>query len=192
MSALNIGGGRAGGISMFPSGSALASSLTRWSGDIRSFEPVLRRIVKEVVKPRIEENFIKETEAGDKKWDKLAEITPFIGYRQMHNAADNPILDVTGKLKRVALQDNIWTFDNRAGVAFVRDLPGAEYGRAQQHGAPNYGLSGGLADIPARPFIIIRREDIDRAEEIVKAWVAENFTKRVAGGVTVGSLVGGE
>jgi hypothetical protein len=195
MSAINIGGGRAGGvgISMFPSGALLSGRLNQWAGQIRSFEPVLQQIVREVVQPRIGQNFGGQTAAGE-NWAPLSENTPFMPYREAHNAAGSPPLDVTGRLKRVAQQQNIWAFDNRAGIAFVRDMPGAEYGEAQQQGFYNQGLQGGMGQVPARPFIVVNDEDIERGANIFDNWVSENFNRTVgyvADGETVGSIVSG-
>ena len=193
---LNIGGGRSGGfgITMLPGGGLLAGQLKQFAGEVKSFRPILEEIRNEVVIPAIRENFATESGAGE-TWAKLAPDTEFMPYRAERGAGDNPILDVTGKLKRVAAQKNIWLFDGQAGTMFVKQLPGAEYGEIQQQGGPNYGLKGDLSNIPPRPFIIINQQHVEKAEEIFSNWVSEKFNKvvgYVAEGRTVGSIVSGE
>lgn len=178
---------------MLPSAAELQGAFNQSIGEIRGFEASktsgpLQRSVDEVIRPAIRSSFASQAEAGVVNWTPLAEQTPFMPYRQMHNAAGNPILDVTGKLKRVAQQKNIWQFDGTRGVAFVPSVP-VHYAEVHQHGANNYGLKGGLRPIPARPFISVTDTHIAEMEIIFGEWMMDKLSLRTARG-TVGSRVG--
>jgi len=154
----------------------MGRQLTRYSGDIRSVRPALEKAVDEVIRPGITLSFSEQREVPGVKWEKLADSTPLWPYRASRNAGNNPILDVTGKLKRVAQQKNIWTFDGQAGTAMVHGLPGAEYGRYHEFGYYNV-LVG--RDVPARPFMTIDQDDVEDIEQIFMDYIHGRFAEVV-------------
>jgi phage gpG-like protein len=184
---LGIGGASRGfGVFMFPSANFLQGALNSWSGEMRSFREPLNQSVREVVIPRVRDNFASESEAGN-PWVPLAEATPFMPYRVAHGmeGRSDSILKVTGRLQRAVTSVGIWRFDGIGGMAFVSEIGSAPYAEVHQQGAVNRGLKGGLSNIPARPFLSVNQEDVDRMETIFQDWVSDSFGKTVGKGGTV-------
>lgn len=154
-----------------------ASALNRWSGDIRSVKPQLERAVDEVIRPRIRLNFANQEAAGN-AWEPLSSETKFWSYRASRNAGGNPTLDVTGKLKRVAQQKNVWDFrgSGQAGAVYASMPASAFYGTYHQMGF--YNQKAGR-DVPAREFIIINEADVRKISDMFDNWVAESFGKTI-------------
>lgn len=156
--------------------------LSRYAGDIRSVKPALEKAVEEVIRPSIWLSFENQEETGGSGWEDMEQQTPFWPYRNPKHPwysggkQYGPLLDVTGKLRRVTQQKNIWTFDGQAGTAIVHDLPGAEYGRWQDIGFYNFLAN---RDVPARPFMTIGEQEIKDIEMIFMDYINMRFANVV-------------
>jgi phage gpG-like protein len=110
-----------------PSIGILARDIHKLGMDIRSFRQPLVRAIKRVMIPSFRENFDQE---GRPAWEPMSEATEMIRER---DGTSGPLLNRSGKLKRVAQQQNIWTVTKES--ASVRDLPSSVwYGKIQQAG----------------------------------------------------------
>lgn len=168
-------------VTTIPKLAALAGSLSRFAGEIRSMKDPLEEAVDEVIRPRIRENFSSESAAGI-GWAPLSETT--IQDRLNRGYDSGPILQRSGALAQAAQQKNIWKFSGQAGEAFVTELPqNAWYGIIHDQGLLE-------PKVPARPFFAINADDMDEIEEIFGRWVARSFDKTVIGGGTLGGLIG--
>jgi len=156
----------------------MGRALSTQAGQIRSVGPALEQAVDEVIRPAIHRSFDYERETEGTPWVPLAEATKFWSYRASRNAGGNPILDVTGNLRRVATSKDIWTFQNQRGIAQVTGLPGAEYGRSHEFGY--YNFKAGV-DVPARPFMTIGEQSVTRIEEILLDYVSGRLGRAVEG-----------
>ena len=110
-----------------PSLAILAGKVDKLGMDIRSFREPLTRAIKQVVIPSIKQNFAAE---GRPAWVPLNEDT-----LSVKNWKGYPpdILRRTGKLAKVAAQQNIWTINEKA--AAVKSLPESVfYGMVMQAG----------------------------------------------------------
>jgi phage gpG-like protein len=176
-----------------PSVGIVAKDVQRLGMDIRSFREPLVKIVKLVLIPSIQKNFV---EGGRPAWEPLAEST----VRIRHYSAW-PILQVTGKLKKRATQFNIW--DIGSGTATIRSLPSdVFYGMFHQAGVEGHeaDMSRALAakparkgvvsaadimqasggegwSLPARPFIMYQEQDIPKMEAIFAQWMEERAVR---------------
>lgn len=177
-----------------PSPIIMAGKVERFRMGIRSFHEPLKRAVKEVVIPSIGKNF--DAEGRPVAWAPLAEAT--LNTREAKGWSGGGILLLSGTLRKVAMQQNIWTITQQS--ATVRDLPQrAWYGKVHQLG---YGSGGsapeparkaikgrggivkfvggrdsegsrGISYIPARPFILIQDQDKSKIEHIFYEWLKE-------------------
>jgi phage gpG-like protein len=110
-----------------PSIGILARDIDKLGIDIRSFREPLMRAIKQVMIPSFRQNFEEE---GRPAWESLSEATEVLRERE---GTSGPILNRTGKLKRVAQQINIWTVTRES--ATIRDLPAKVwYGKVHQGG----------------------------------------------------------
>jgi phage gpG-like protein len=115
-----------------PSLGILARDIDKLGIDIRSFKEPLMRAIKTVMIPSFRKNFEEE---GRPSWEPMAEATTMLRERE---GTSGPLLNRSGKLKRVAQQQNIWTVTQES--ASIRDLPQKVwYGKVQQDGAGGMG-----------------------------------------------------
>jgi phage gpG-like protein len=115
-----------------PSLGIMARDVDKLGIDIRSFKEPLTRAIKQVMIPSIRKNFEAE---GRPAWDSISNATEVLRERE---GTSGPILDRTGKLKRVAQQQNIWTINQES--ASIRDLPSKVwYGKVHQEGMGGMG-----------------------------------------------------
>lgn len=115
-----------------PSIGILARDIDRLGIDIRSFRDPLMRAIKTVMIPSFRQNFDSE---GRPSWEPMAEATEMLRER---DGVSGPLLNRTGKLKRVVQQQNIWTVTRES--ASIQDLPPRVwYGKVQQDGAGGMG-----------------------------------------------------
>lgn len=156
----------------------MGRALSTQAGKIRSLEKPLRQAVNEVIIPAIDRSFLLERETENSDWEPLAESTPFWSYRASRNAGGNPILNVTGNLRGVATNPSIWTFHNQRGLAEVRDLPGAQYGKAHEFGYYNFQTG---TDVPARAFMTIGDRSINQIEEIFYDYIEGRLGRAISG-----------
>jgi phage gpG-like protein len=157
-----------------PSVAILAARVDKFGADIRSFREPLRQAVKDVMIPSMQRNF---DAGGRPRWVRLTKATIA---QKGGNAAP---LKRSGSLQRNMGFMSIWTFTRTQ--AYIADLPQRIwYGKVHQSGGKgthegffdpvlkrtvNIGDSGA---IPARPFIMIQRQDEIRIEALFKRWVA--------------------
>lgn len=173
-----------------PSIGLVAGRIDKLGLDIRSFREPLKRAIKDVMIPSISKNF---DVGGRPAWAPLSDFT--LLNRQVAGTGTK-ILDATGKLKRVATQQNIWDISLVAAV--IRDIPEkAWYGKVHQGGL-NKDISIKLAGkkqtiktqaqggIPARPFFVIQDEDEDEIELVFITWLQERIDRQWV----VGKLAG--
>lgn len=176
-----------------PSVGILARRVDKLGADIRSFREPLRKAVKEVMIPSIRKNF---DTRGRPPWEPLALGT----VAQKGN--DKPLV-TTGRLRRQMGYINIWTIDREK--ALISDLPDAIwYGKIHQGGA-QFSLRGGTGpqnldairkalsfskkhtgssssfgtkgSIPARPFVVMQKEDEIAIERIFQEWVGDRVRR---------------
>lgn len=115
-----------------PSIGILARDIDKLGIDIRSFREPLMRAIKTVMIPSFRQNFDVE---GRPSWEPMAEATEMLRERE---GTSGPLLNRSGKLKRVAQQQNIWTVTRES--ASIRDLPQKVwYGKVQQDGMGGMG-----------------------------------------------------
>lgn len=115
-----------------PSIGILARGIDKLGIDIRSFREPLMRSIKLVMIPSFLENFQSQ---GRPSWEPMAEATEMLRERE---GTSGPLLNRTGRLKRVAQQQNIWTVTTES--ASIRDLPQKVwYGKVQQDGIGGMG-----------------------------------------------------
>jgi phage gpG-like protein len=181
MVTLSFGATGQAGIMMMPSASWLQGALNRFAGDLRSTRKPIERAVDEVIRPRIRANFGDESEAGV-GWPPLHPNTRLMGYRAMYGAHDNPILDVTGKLKYEAQTKKIWKFQGQqsTAVASASAFTRAPYGPLHQSGTQH---------MPPRPFLAITEDDMNEIEDIFTQYIAERSNYRLAGGIMLGEAM---
>lgn len=168
-----------------PSVGILARKVDKLGASIRSFKEPLKRAVKDVMIPSIRRNF---DEGGRPAWEPLAPATI------ENRGGDTAPLVRTGLLRRTMGYINIWHIDGEK--AMITDLPDSIwYGKVHQAGMgatrevvriknPLTGkytesVSGNIAGIPARPFVVMQDEDVDDIEEIFDDWIDERV--RAAG-----------
>lgn len=161
----------------------LAADIDKLAVSIRSFRVPLTRSRDQVMIPSIATNFAVE---GRPRWQPLAE-----GTVENRNGSTNPILVKTGKLKRTALQKNMWKYESSGrsgtsvdfisfdGDALLRRVP---YGVFNQLGAFRFSSKSGLTiggvetprwELPARPFVTMRPEDQVLIHSIFYQWLVE-------------------
>jgi phage gpG-like protein len=115
-----------------PSIGILARDINKFGIDIRSYRQPLIRAIKQVMIPSFRQNFQEE---GRPPWEPMSEATEMI--REIEGST-GPLLDRSGKLKRVAQQQNIWTVTRES--ASIQDLPQRVwYGKLHQDGSGGMG-----------------------------------------------------
>jgi phage gpG-like protein len=169
-----FGGVGAAGVTVTPSLNVVTLGLNRYSGRLRSVRPALREAVDTVIRDRIESNFAREEAAGT-PWAGLG--TRALDERERGGYGDGPILQRRGRLKRQALMKGIWTFQGQEGFAYVSAgaFRTAPYGPFHQTG---YRGQGG--DVPARPFLIINAQDVEKIQQIIERYVVGRVGATVA------------
>lgn len=133
----------------------LARDMDRLSLAIKTFTIPLRDSVENVIIPSIRKNYDVE---GRPKWKKLSDIT----ISQRGNAG--PILDRTGKMKRVTTSLGVWVISNIKAemVGVDRRNKYAKYHQA------------GTNKMAQRVIALIQEEDQKKIEEIFMKWVIFN------------------
>jgi phage gpG-like protein len=162
--------------SWFPSLGISAVRVAKFGADIRSWKEPLKKAVKEVMIPSIQQNF----DAGGRPepWQELSDTT----YELSPNRMGGPLVS-TGRLKQTMKQLNVWTITST--TASIQGLPDSIwYGGIQQGG---YGFSGGgfgdenpqykTSGIPARPFIVIQDEDYDKIQLIFSNYIDKRLAE---------------
>jgi phage gpG-like protein len=151
----------------FPSPLIIQTAFAELSSNIRSFKEPIDRAIAEVVIPSIRENF---AVGGRPRWAPLSTET-------IAKKGHETVLIDSGKLARVAAQKNIWQVNGGYLVgdaeAYIKGLPGAEYGLFHMTGTRN---------MPVRDFLSLQEEDVDRIEEIFGDYVDERIQGTVGGG----------
>ena len=141
---------------------------------LRSFREPLKRSVRDVVAPSIEQNF---ESGGRPPWPPLSESTLIV--RSYDNSGDT-ILDRSGKLRKSATAQARWIFTTDEGSFTLPE--DVWYGIVHQNGLPK-------KNIPQREFAVIQPEDEDKIEEVFWTWVSERFfAQGFRPGVSTGEL----
>lgn len=154
-------------LSWAPSVIMVATRLNRYAGSLRSWKEPFDRSIRQVIGPSFNRNF---DVGGRPPWAPLDDKTVHI------RGSAEPILVVTGRLKRAAQQLNIWTIDGPGGEAYLdmSALPvGAWYGILHQQGTRH---------MPARPWAVLQEEDADKIAEVFADFLAD---RGVDAGLTV-------
>lgn len=174
------------GLEMFFTESILVSAkkMDRLGGMLKDFRVPLRRSLRQVIIPSIQQNFIK---GGRPRWEPLAEST----IRQKNGNA-RP-LRRTDNLMRTMSESRIWKI-NRERVV-LDDLPQSVwYGKVHQNGLDRTTIIRGALNpltgrrgpdiseqspggIPARPFITLQDSDLPEIDRIFAEWVDEQIAK---------------
>lgn len=138
--------------SWHPSLAILAADVDKLGADIRSFRVPLKKSIQEVVAPSVSKNF---DVGGRPAWEPLSDTT-------IDRWGPHPILNLTGKLKRVSRQLNIWTITRTDAYVSGLDsrIPYAKYHQV------------GTQFIPARVFFMLQTDDMDKIAEIFDEWVS--------------------
>lgn len=126
---------------------------------IKSFREPLTKSVREVVIPSIRKNFDAE---GRPHWRPLAPATV------LDRGASGPILDRTGKLRKVATQFNIWSYSKDQATITGLDSR-VKYAKYHQ---------SGTSKMPQRAFVLFQDEDEDAIERIFYTWLEGRLRKR--------------
>lgn len=146
------------------------------SVDFSDMKVPLTKIVKDVMVPSIQENFV---QGGRPAWRPLSDsttwvrnpsnggpqlITPGTRTRKVSGPAfgDNVPLVKSGALMAAATSVDAWTITDQDATA--ENLGDAPYGAFHQVGTPT---------IPARPFFVIQPQDEDQAVQIFEDWAFE-------------------
>lgn len=179
-----------------PSVGIFAGKVDKLGMDIRSFHEPLKRAVKEVMIPSIQQNF--NASGRPEAWAPLSDAT--WRTRAAQGWVGGDILLKSGALRTGMSRQNIWSITQQS--ATIRDIPDKIwYGKVHQAG---YGGSGaktkkavrrqvkvggvikftggrdtdtkrGATGIPARPFALIQDEDRDAIERIFYDWLEERI-----------------
>jgi phage gpG-like protein len=131
----NLGPGIAAYMTWEPSIGIATTRIDKLSMDIRSFKEPLTRAIREVMVPSIRKNF---DVGGRPAWEPLSDETWII--RSKFGWTGGDILMLTGTLRKVASQMNIWTITQNS--ATIRDLPQQVwYGKVHQAGYEGQSMS---------------------------------------------------
>lgn len=151
----------------------LADDLGRIGGSFRSFTEPLRESVRKVVIPSIQANFDSE---GRPAWKPLADATV------KKRGTAHPILDETGKLKRIATSESIWRITrDQASVTGVNVTGRVSYAGYHQDGTKN---------MPARPVFGFQSEDVAGIEQVFSDWLDQTVDRYWGAGIS-GPSTGG-
>jgi len=161
----------------------LAGQFMKFGMDIRSFREPLERSVRQVMVPSLRANF---DAGGRPPWQPLATLTVLA---KVDKGAAEPMspLILSGKLRRVAGQINLWSINGPEGEASISQekLGDVWYGVIHQVGAQTP-----TGNIPAREWALFQDEDMDKIEEIFWDWIGERALR--SGVVTsLGDAMGG-
>lgn len=148
-------------------------------GKKNGFKEPLMRCVEQVLIPSIRKNF--SAEGRPEMWEP---IDTGNAYRRERKAGSAPILQPTGGMRRTAeakarfsVKDNILEYGN---------WPTGSAHKASRYGyIHDMGGTTPFGEIPARPFAIYQREDIDDITKVFAKWaqeMAEKELKRHYGG----------
>lgn len=159
-----------------PSVGILARKIDTLGLKVRSFREPLKEAVRDVMIPSIRRNF---DAGGRPKWVPLA--APTIAQK----GGDKRPLIRSGNLRRQMGYQKIWTIDSEK--AMITDLPQSIwYGKVHQVGMgfhePFYDSVirkhvnlGDDGAIPARPFVVMQRQDIIRINAVFNRWLARKI-----------------
>jgi phage gpG-like protein len=158
-----------------PSLGIMARDINKLGIDIRSFREPLMRAIKTVMIPSFRQNFESE---GRPSWEPMAEATELLRERE---GSSGPLLNRSGRLKRVAQQQNIWTVTKES--ASIRDLPpNVWYGKIHQEGM------GGMG----RRIKAEMTAAAKRGERISPGQAAQRASKRLDQEILSGKTGGGK
>lgn len=125
---------------------------------IRSFREPLTKSVRTVIIPSIRTNFVSE---GRPAWRPLAPATV------LDRGASGPILDRSGRLKKVATQFNIWSYTRDSATITGLDSR-VKYAAYHQ---------SGTRKMPQRAFVVFQDEDEVAIERIFYEFVDRRMRK---------------
>lgn len=151
----------------------LADDLGRIGGNFRSFHEPLQESVRKVVIPSLAENFASE---GRPSWKPLSDSTV------KKRGTAHPILDETGKLRRVATSESIWRI--------TRDE--ASIARSSVDGRVSYAVyhQDGTKNMPARPIFGFQSEDVAGIEQVFSNWLDRTVDRYWGAGTSLPSASG--
>lgn len=159
-----------------PSVGILARKLDTLGANIKNFREPLKEAVRDVMIPSIRRNF---DAGGRPKWVPLAAVTI------ARKRGDKRPLIRTGNLRRQMGYQKIWTIDREK--AMITDLPQSVwYGKVHQAGMGSHEAFydpvirqhvnlGDDGAIPARPFVLIQRQDQIRINALFNRWLAREI-----------------
>jgi len=178
-----------GGVEMefHPSPFIIARRLFELSNKLRSFREPLELSIREVMRPSIAKNF---EVGGRPAWVPLSPKT-------IARKGGGKILIEKGKLKGAATQRSIWNLTREAAVIDPGALLAkAPYAGFHQAGTNKEGLPKavknergktifviGEVGVPARPYLMIQKEDATAIRRIFLAWLEEKIATTWGSGI---------
>jgi phage gpG-like protein len=132
--------------------------LEEFADSFKSMREPLKRSIQKVLAPSFQKNF---DVGGRPSWEPLDEDT-------LARKGNSSILVDTGLLRTVAGQLNLWTIDGIEGMAYIDDMPRAEYGMFHQDGT---------SKMPQRQWAAIQEEDIADIYDVFGDWVEERWSR---------------
>jgi phage gpG-like protein len=158
-------------ITITPSTVVFASAYGKLARGFTTFRVPLEAAVRRVMIPSISQNF---EEGGRPSWEQLSDAT--IERRDREGTLGGEPQDIlveSGTLFGDALRLARWEISGR--TAMFTNLPSrSAYGRFHQTGTDN---------MPARPFVVMQDEDVDRIREIFELWrdgqIITNWAARI-------------
>lgn len=151
---------------------------------IRSFREPLEISIREVMRPSIRTNF---DVGGRPKWAELAAST--IAKREKKGTGTKTLVE-KGTLRKIASQRNIWDVSSTValvrGFALLERVPYAGYQQTgtgkgmkaipmkDERGRNIFGVGDSM---PARPYLFIQEEDIEKIEQIFLEWIEMRIAK---------------
>jgi hypothetical protein len=167
-------------VEMDPTPVMLVASWNKLGVDIRSFRVPLERAIRQVISPSLQQNF---EEGGRPQWEFLS--PDYAAKREKQRSTRGAIgsggkvtagtfegsikgvanvLVLSGKLKRVAGQLNIWDVDGQEGLAQLKVPEDVWYGTVHQEGHH---------PVPQREWAVFQDEDLDKIEDVFAEWMEE-------------------
>lgn len=144
------------GDGFYPSVQATVADINKLSRNLHNFTEPLTISLEEVIIPSIRENFNAE---GRPSWAQLAENT--VKARK----SSHPILHVTGTLEDAVTSRSSWRVTpSEVSLASL----GVSYAAFHQ---------GGTSKMPARQFVAIQSEDVEKITEIFNVWLETQIRK---------------
>lgn len=155
-------------IEVLPAKAILVGQFAYLSLSFTNFKEPLTDSIKLVVIPSINQNFADE--GRPEPWAELADYT--LSRREDEGFGAGPILERTGKLHRAATAFARWKITTTE-AAFDSFTSTQFYGYIMQEGSAGFWHPGGKVsgEIPARPFILVQDDDVDKIEAIFTAWI---------------------